>query len=65
MNRRIDTSKIKWNYATIRDVRLIPLSTHTDDRGYLLEIIRANDPYLSKFGQIYLAGDFAAGIVRG
>ncbi len=60
----IDVSKVKWNTATIKDVRLVPLTTHTDDRGYLVEIVRGTDPYLPKFGQVYLVGDFARNVVR-
>jgi dTDP-4-dehydrorhamnose 3,5-epimerase len=60
----IDISKVKWNVASIKDVRLAPLTTHTDDRGYLVEIVRHTDPFLPKFGQVYLVGDFTRGIVR-
>lgn len=48
----------------IKDVQLIPLKVHIDDRGYLIEIIRATDPYLKRFGQVYIVGNFARGIIR-
>ncbi len=48
----------------IEGVRLIPLEVHTDDRGYLIELVRATDPFLTKFGQVYLVGDFARGVIR-
>lgn len=41
-----------------------PLQTHVDDRGYLIEILRASDPCFTKFGQVYLVGDLKAGTVR-
>jgi dTDP-4-dehydrorhamnose 3,5-epimerase len=50
--------------AVIRDVQCIPLTAHVDDRGYLIEIVRATDPHLPKFGQVYLVGNFAKGTVR-
>lgn len=48
----------------IKDVRKIDLVAHVDDRGYLIEILRASDDYFTKFGQVYLVGDFARGIIR-
>jgi len=54
----------------IRDVELIPLKPHIDDRGYLIEIIRAAEPKTDpwsvcrKFGQVYLVGNFARGTIR-
>lgn len=42
----------------------VPLVTHMDDRGYLREILRATDPYFTKFGQVYLVGDMARGAIR-
>jgi dTDP-4-dehydrorhamnose 3,5-epimerase len=48
----------------IKDVRLEPLIARVDDRGYLIEILRATDPFFSKFGQVYLVGDVARGTVR-
>ena len=54
----------------IRDVELIPLKAHTDDRGYVIEIIRKADPKTDpwsvcvKFGQVYLVGNFSKATVR-
>ena len=55
--------------ADIQDVKVIPLTTHMDDRGYLTEIIRhesSGDPHAvaHKFGQVYLVGDVAKGTIR-
>jgi len=52
------------NRATIKDVQLAPLVTHVDDRGYLLEIIHSTDPFLPRFGQVYLVGNPARGAIR-
>jgi dTDP-4-dehydrorhamnose 3,5-epimerase len=53
----------------IDGVWIIPLEVHSDDRGYLIEIARrADDPephgIIDRFGQIYLVGNVARGIVR-
>lgn len=48
----------------IKDVSLVDLVARTDDRGYLIEIIRATDPHFTKFGQVYLVGDLARGTIR-
>ena len=48
----------------IQGVENINLVTRVDDRGYLIEIVRATDPFLGKFGQVYLVGNFAKGTVR-
>jgi dTDP-4-dehydrorhamnose 3,5-epimerase len=48
----------------ISGVEIIPLLTRVDDRGYLIEILRATDPYFTKFGQVYLVGDTTRGIIR-
>ncbi len=48
----------------IKDVSKIDLVAHVDDRGYLIEIIRANDPHFTEFGQVYLVGNFAQGVIR-
>jgi len=53
----------------IDGVWIIPLEVHSDDRGYLIEIARRSDdpePHgiVSRFGQIYLVGNVARGIVR-
>jgi dTDP-4-dehydrorhamnose 3,5-epimerase len=53
----------------IDGVWAIPLEVHTDDRGYLIEIARrADDPephgVIEPFGQVYLVGNFARGVIR-
>ena len=48
----------------IDGVKLVPLVAHVDDRGYLIEILRATDPHFTKFGQVYLVGNMARGTVR-
>lgn len=48
----------------IEGAKLITLDPHVDDRGYLIEIIRSNDPHFTKFGQVYLVGNFVSGTVR-
>ena len=48
----------------IDGVKVVPLVAHLDDRGYLIEILRATDPHFSKFGQVYLVGNMARGTVR-
>ncbi|MFA6888200.1 MAG: dTDP-4-dehydrorhamnose 3,5-epimerase family protein [Candidatus Woesearchaeota archaeon] len=52
------------NKATIQDVECVALKTNVDDRGYLIEIVRATDPYMKKFGQVYLVGDPVKGTIR-
>jgi len=39
----------------IEGVKLIPLSIHEDDRGYLIEILRADAPHFKQFGQVYIS----------
>ena len=41
--------------AEIAGVRRIPLVRHADDRGYLVEVLRADDPHFEKFGQAYVS----------
>jgi len=48
----------------IKDVKLVELVARVDDRGYLIEIIRASDNHFTKFGQVYLVGSFARGVIR-
>ena len=53
----------------IQDVQLIKLTTHMDDRGYLIEIARTaedSEPHavVHRFGQVYLVGDMACGAIR-
>jgi dTDP-4-dehydrorhamnose 3,5-epimerase len=39
----------------IHDVKKIPLVRYADDRGYLVEILRRDDPHYVGFGQIYVS----------
>jgi dTDP-4-dehydrorhamnose 3,5-epimerase len=48
----------------IEGVKVVPLVAHVDDRGYLIEIIRATDPHFTRFGQVYLVGSVARGTIR-
>lgn len=48
----------------IEGVKQVELKAHVDDRGYLIEILRSNDEHFSKFGQVYLVGNFASGTIR-
>ena len=53
----------------IKDVRVVDLRSHVDDRGYLIEIARRADddePHgvVHRFGQVYLVGDTTRGTVR-
>jgi dTDP-4-dehydrorhamnose 3,5-epimerase len=43
---------------------MTPLVAHVDDRGYLIEILRATDPHFTKFGQVYMVGDLTRGTIR-
>ncbi|HOW27493.1 MAG TPA: dTDP-4-dehydrorhamnose 3,5-epimerase family protein [Elusimicrobiota bacterium] len=59
-----EIEKLKWNQSTIGGVQLVALETNMDDRGYLVEIVRSTDPYVPKFGQVYLVGNLTRGVVR-
>ena len=48
----------------IKDVKVVPLVAHVDDRGYLIEILRCTDEYFTQFGQVYLVGDMTRGTIR-
>ena len=53
----------------IGGVYVIPLEVHSDDRGYLIEIARRSDdpaPHgiIERFGQVYLVGSVARGVIR-
>ena len=48
----------------IEGVRIVDLVVHMDDRGYLIEILRASDDHFTKFGQVYIVGDVAQGTIR-
>ena len=48
----------------IKDVKLVDLEPRIDDRGYLIEILRASDEHFIKFGQVYLVGDMVRNTIR-
>jgi dTDP-4-dehydrorhamnose 3,5-epimerase len=53
----------------IDGVRVIRLTTHVDERGYLIEIARktgGGEPHavIHQFGQVYLVGNPARGAIR-
>ncbi|MFH2068547.1 MAG: dTDP-4-dehydrorhamnose 3,5-epimerase family protein [Candidatus Omnitrophota bacterium] len=48
----------------IEGVKVMELTARMDDRGYLIEILRATDGFFTKFGQVYIVGDMARGTVR-
>ena len=48
--------------AKIEGLKIIPLKTFFDDRGYLFEIIHNYE--MTKFGRVYAAGDPVRGTVR-
>lgn len=39
----------------IDGVHIKPLTKHLDDRGYLMEILRSDDPLFQRFGQVYVS----------
>ena len=48
----------------IHDVRIKPLRVVPDERGWLMEILRADDPDLfTKFGQVYVSATYP-GVVK-
>ncbi len=52
----------------IDGVRVVPLTVHEDDRGYLFEMIHKSDPFVSGAGaeirQVYCVGDRIEKIIR-
>src|SRR5579884_1986546 len=62
--RRVFEGSVQQNSATIKEVSFIPLTSRVDDRGYLIEILRAIDPHFCKFGQIYIVGNMVRGVIR-
>ncbi len=48
----------------IDGVKLVDLIARADDRGYLIEILRATDQHFTKFGQVYLVGNMSRGTIR-
>lgn len=54
----------KKEVNSIKGLKIIPLETYVDDRGFLTEIIRSNDHHFNKFGQVYTVTDYSRGTVR-
>jgi dTDP-4-dehydrorhamnose 3,5-epimerase len=48
----------------IQGVSVKPLKVVADERGYLMEILRSDDPFFRKFGQAYLSVVYP-GVVKG
>jgi dTDP-4-dehydrorhamnose 3,5-epimerase len=48
----------------IDGAKLIELTRHVDDRGYLYEVIHATDDFLPKFGQVYVVSSPVRGTIR-
>lgn len=48
----------------IEGVKQVELKAYVDDRGYLIEILRASDEHFTKFGQVYLVGNFSKDTIR-
>ncbi len=47
----------------IAGVEVKKLTKHSDDRGFLMEILRADDPIFQEFGQAYVSLNYP-GVVR-
>lgn len=47
----------------IEGVEIKQLTKHADERGYLMELLRSDDPIFSKFGQCYVSMNYP-GVVR-
>ncbi len=48
----------------IQGVNVKPLKVIADERGYLMEMMRADDPFFQKFGQSYVSVAYP-GVVKG
>lgn len=48
----------------IKDVSLVDLTMHQDDRGYLYELVHITDTFVPQFGQVYIVGDPVRGTIR-
>jgi dTDP-4-dehydrorhamnose 3,5-epimerase len=62
------TAPVKYSVAgrqTIDGVKVKPLRVIADERGWLMEILRADEPELfSRFGQVYVSATYP-GVVKG
>jgi len=50
--------------TNIEDVEVVSLDVYMDDRGYLFEVLHSTDPFVKKFGQVYVVGDMVRGTIR-
>ncbi len=48
---------------TIEGVSLHPLKPYADERGFLMELLRSDDPHFQKFGQAYISLNYP-GVIR-
>ncbi len=47
----------------IQGVEIKQLAKHADERGYLMELLRSDDPIFTRFGQCYVSMNYP-GVVR-
>jgi dTDP-4-dehydrorhamnose 3,5-epimerase len=47
----------------IDGVQLVPRTRHADDRGYVTEILRSDEPHFQQFGQAYVTACYP-GVVK-
>lgn len=47
----------------IHGAKIVPLTAHADERGYLMEILRESDPFFARFGQVYVSRNYP-GVIR-
>lgn len=56
--------RAKPNQCTIDGVKFLPLQAHTDNRGWLSELLREDDENFQHFGQLYMVNNYKAHVVR-
>lgn len=49
--------------GNIEGVLIQPLKVNSDERGFLMEILRSDDPWFQKFGQAYISLNYP-GVIR-
>ena len=52
------------NRPRISGVQLRDLAVHTDNRGWLTELVRCDSPGFAAFGQLYMVTSFKQGTIR-
>src|SRR5262249_4349029 len=62
--RRGRARRLPQGARVIQGVLTKPLKVIPDERGWLMEMLRDDDPFFQKFGQVYLTG-VSPGVVRG